>query len=222
MKSNNVWWTNEREYKNTDVPCSVCGYTGKPIARTSSDAEQIVCPNCGAKTRVYVGDYYNEGLMTGCWAMKQWKHGTLDKEDCDDELRSNVMNNIDNREEISKFIYMMGANGFDFNGTNIARAIGANPAFDKECWKQLAYLIGDDEPSEVNNNEHDISNDGVKQKLLEYIKYLNGNVISVPSVYGNYQSGYIAACRDIAKYLLHVISQEDESDIVVEDKTIYA
>lgn len=31
--------------------------------------------------------------------------------------------------------------GFSFNARDIANAIGANPAFDSECWSRLADLV---------------------------------------------------------------------------------
>lgn len=45
------------------------------------------------------------------------------------------------RTQIGKFLQEMSKKGFDFNGKNIAMAIDANCAFDKECWDRLACLI---------------------------------------------------------------------------------
>ena len=38
-----------------------------------------------------------------------------------------------------------------------------------------------------------------REALLALVEELSGNILVVPAVYGTYQSGYVAACHDIAR-----------------------
>ena len=78
-----------------------------------------------------------------------------------------------------------------------------------ELFTRLADLI---EPSESGQNR-DRNQDTVQKEspgvqmacecdreaLLELVEELSGNILVVPAVYGTYQSGYVAACQDIAR-----------------------
>lgn len=68
------------------APCARCGSARGPYARTSYDEEQLFCPDCGAKTFRYFGDYYDEGFMDGSNCESAWNAGELfGKDDDEDE-----------------------------------------------------------------------------------------------------------------------------------------
>lgn len=56
-------------------PCRKCG--GAAVIHTGWDTEYIECSVCGAKTEVYVGDYYDEGFMDGSFAAQWWNDGKI-------------------------------------------------------------------------------------------------------------------------------------------------
>ena len=69
----------EGPYRNAEWcgPCARCGSTRGPYARTTYDEEQLFCPDCGAKTFRYIGDYYDEGFMDGSSCESAWNAGRL-------------------------------------------------------------------------------------------------------------------------------------------------
>ena len=50
-----------------------------------------------------------------------------------------------------------------------------------------------------------------RDALLELAKELSGNVLVVPAVYGTYQSGYVAACQDIARRIREALGVSDDA-----------
>ena len=47
-----------------------------------------------------------------------------------------------------------------------------------------------------------------REALLALAEELSGNILVVPSVYGTYQSGYVAACQDIARRIREACGEE--------------
>ena len=47
-----------------------------------------------------------------------------------------------------------------------------------------------------------------RDALLALAKELSGDVLVVPAVYGTYQSGYVAACQDIARRIREACGEE--------------
>lgn len=56
-------------------PCPKCGGEGE--LDIGYDTEKVVCKQCGAKTRTFVGDYYDEGFMDGDVATAWWNRGEV-------------------------------------------------------------------------------------------------------------------------------------------------
>lgn len=56
-------------------PCSKCGGNGKLI--TTYDKEQVICERCGVRTKIEVGDYYDEACMDGLYVIPQWNAGKV-------------------------------------------------------------------------------------------------------------------------------------------------
>lgn len=56
-------------------PCPKCGGEGE--LDIGYDTEKVVCKQCGAKTRTFVGDYYDEGFMDGDVATAWWNGGEV-------------------------------------------------------------------------------------------------------------------------------------------------
>ena len=47
-----------------------------------------------------------------------------------------------------------------------------------------------------------------REALLALAEELSGNILVVPAVYGTYQSGYVAACQDIARRIREACGEE--------------
>ena len=47
-----------------------------------------------------------------------------------------------------------------------------------------------------------------REALLALAEELSGNILVVPAVYGTYQSGYVAACQDIARSIREACGEE--------------
>lgn len=103
------------------------------------------------------------------------------------------MPGIDERREISEFIDQVGKRGFPFTKENIAKAIGVNSSFDRECWKELAKLI-----RPPMQNVETLANQKTRYEMKKLYDKLTSDVITIPLVAGDYQSGYAAAYHDIA------------------------
>ena len=93
-----------------------------------------------------------------------------------------------------------------------------HPCDYEELHARLADLI---EPSESGQNR-DRNQDSVqiespavqmapecdREALLALAEELSGNILVVPAVYGTYQSGYVAACQDIARSIREACGEE--------------
>ena len=75
----------------------------------------------------------------------------------------------------------------------LATTIECECSDDAHLWKRLADLI---EPS------------CDREALLALAEELSGNILVVPAVYGTYQSGYVAACQDIARSIREACGEE--------------
>ena len=49
-----------------------------------------------------------------------------------------------------------------------------------------------------------------REALLALAEELSGNILVVPAVYGTYQSGYVAACQDIARRIREALGVSDD------------
>ena len=131
-----------------------------------------------------------------------------------DEERREVARNI--REN-----YIRGGMGYrTASAYNIALAVGIVPEMlveDIELWNRLADLIEPSIPADPGeaglacvdafireHTEKPVDRDA----LLALAKELSGDVLVVPAVYGTYQSGYVAACQDIARRIREACGEE--------------
>ena len=86
--------------------------------------------------------------------------------------------------------------------TEFAEVLGFNWTDDSDwSWKDVSSLVADlIEPS------------CDRDALLALAKELSGDVLVVPAVYGTYQSGYVAACQDIARRIREALGVSDHAD----------
>ena len=78
----------------------------------------------------------------------------------------------------------------------------------EECHTRLLGELADlIEPSDhIGDSDKMVDRDA----LLELAKELSGDVLAVPAVYGTYQSGYVAACQDIARRIREACGEVSE------------
>lgn len=51
------------------------------------------------------------------------------------------------------------------------------------------------------------------EKLEQLVKKLESPIVTVPSVYGDYQSGYIAAFHDVAWWIREACGQKEQYNV---------
>ena len=86
-----------------------------------------------------------------------------------------------------------------FSGFDVARLADLIEP-DEPKVKCVAEVKVDGEQLEKLVHEAVVEYAGVdREALLALVEELSGNILVVPAVYGTYQSGYVAACQDIAR-----------------------
>ena len=63
------------EESNNLVPCPRCG--GRARQEIGYDVEFAICTQCGLSSKTYVGDYHEEGNMSGIIATELWNTGNF-------------------------------------------------------------------------------------------------------------------------------------------------
>lgn len=71
-----------------------------------------------------------------------------------------------------------------------------------DLFDRLADLI---EPDHVGDSNKMVDRDA----LMELADELSGDTLAVPAVYGTYISGYVAACRDVARRIREALGVTD-------------
>ena len=108
------------------------------------------------------------------------------------------------REVAERLMYEVGC-GSSWPGMErlgVILGVEGGPGFPGRFLSRLADLI---EPSDhIGDSDKMVDRDA----LLALAEELSGNILVVPAVYGTYQSGYVAACQDIARRIREACGEE--------------
>ena len=111
---------------------------------------------------------------------------------------------------ICAYLDALGIKGYE-DWVGIAHRLADLIEPDEPKVKCVAEVKVDGEQLEKLFHEAVVEYAGVdREALLALVEELSGNILVVPALYGTYQSGYVAACHDVAHRIREALGVSDD------------